>query len=141
MYDLINIKNNENTLIELQTLNEITNKKNLSLTTKEITELIDYKNITLTELGRIEVTNILSDLIIEFYDSPYIDQENYLNTLEELTKIFYVYQSTFNFKLTDEEVIKYLKENYDKYAGSFEILETTAFDNLKELIESKKLYE
>ena len=141
MYDLINIKNNENTLIKLQTLNAITSKKNLSLTTKEITELIDYKNLTLTEIGRIEVTNILSNLIIEFYDSPYIDQENYLNTLEELTKIFYVYQSTFNFKLTDEEVIKYLKENYDKYAGSFEILETTAFDNLKELIESKKLYE
>ena len=53
MYDLINIKNNENTLIKLQILNAITSKKNLSLTTKEITELIDYKNLTLTEIGRI----------------------------------------------------------------------------------------
>lgn len=68
------IKNEEKLI---QKTNLVTKEKGLILTHKEIEELIINKNETLDNLSRIEVTPVINKIIYEFYDSPYIDNDNY----------------------------------------------------------------
>lgn len=119
------IKNEENLI---QKTNVITKEKGLILTHKEIKELIINKNETLDNLNIIEVTPIIDKIIYEFYDSPYIDNDNYFETINSLVEIFYIYEDKFNDKLTIEEIIKYLRDTFDnKVYGVVELLMDTSY--------------
>ncbi len=136
--------NDDLALKQMFELNEITKKFGLTLTKKQIINLIDNRNTILKDLGRIEIgSGILDKIVYEFYDSPYIDKYNYLETLEELTYIFYQYQIEFEYKLTDEQILKYLKKCFNgECAGSLELLKELKLSNLKEYIENEKtIYE
>ena len=100
------VLNDNKCLKDILLLNEVTSKKGLVLEEKQIFELINYKNDVLKESGRIEISPILDKIIYEFYNSPYVDEENYLLTIEQLTETFYLYQKEFDNKLTDEEIIE-----------------------------------
>lgn len=51
--------------------------------------MIGNRDNALKQLGRIELgTGIIADIIHEFYDSSYIDKDNYLELLLELTEVF-----------------------------------------------------
>ncbi len=113
-------KINEN---ELQDINRFTAKENLYLTTKEISQLKEKRNDILKNIGCIEINGILEEIILEFCDSPFIEQSNYYETILKLVDIFYLYQTTYRFKFTDEQIIKYLRRTFDYYGGSEEILE------------------
>ena len=68
-----------------------------------------------------------------FYDSSFIDKDNYLESVEELTNIFYKYQQEFYGVLSDEEILIYLKEEFDNIVmGSFTLLESDSLEKLKE---------
>lgn len=131
--DNFSFTNRNLTLKKVSELNELTLKYGLKLTDKEINNLIDYKNNILKEIGRVEILdNTLENLIYEFCDSNYIDSENYYQTLYDLTNIFYTYQNEFCHKLTDEQIIKYLKVNFENNcASSIELLESVYFEDLK----------
>lgn len=119
------IKNEENLI---QKTNLITKEKGLILTHKEIEELIINKNETLDNLSRIEVTPIIDKIIYEFYDSPYIDNDNYFETINLLVEIFYIYEDKFGNKLSIEEIIKYLRDIFDnKVNGVVELLIDTSY--------------
>lgn len=134
--------NDNKCLKDILLLNEVTSKKGLVLEEKQIFELINYKNDVLKESGRIEISPILDKIIYEFYNSPYVDEENYLLTIEQLTETFYLYQKEFDNKLTDEEIIRYLKENFNNNcAGSITLLESDAMEELKSLLLSGEYYE
>ncbi len=99
MYDLTNynnfdniiLKNRKSSLKEILELNNITQNRGLILTEKQAIELIDNRDNALKQLGRIELgTGIIADIIYEFYDSSYIDKDNYLELLLELTEVFYI---------------------------------------------------
>lgn len=119
-------------------LNDITKEYNLILSKEQIISLINTKNNTLKEIGRIEFNNtIIKDIISNFYDSPYIDEDNYFNTIEELINIFYIYRNNFN--LSDDQIIKYMKLRFNNYSnGSLELLLGNDLEylenNLKEII-------
>ena len=136
------LTNNSLALKEILNFNSITIKKNLSLTTKDALQLIQTKNKTLKDLGRIEVgSGTINKLIYEFYDSSYI-MDDYVNNLDTLITIFYQYQNEFSNNLTDEQIIKYLRDNYDNYcAGSLELLENYAIENLRQIINNGDYYE
>lgn len=93
-------------------------------------------------MGRIEVgVGILDKIIYEFYDSSYIDQDNYLEILEELSNVFYLYQTEMSHCLTDEQIIKYLRRKFDdECKGSTELLESLSFENLKEELKNGEFY-
>ncbi len=131
--DNFSLTNRNLTLKKISELNELTLKYGLKLTDKEINNLIDHKNNILKEIGRVEILdNTLENLIYEFCDSNYIDSENYYQILYELTNIFYIYQNEFCHKLTDEQIIKYLKFNFENNcASSIELLESVYFEDLK----------
>ena len=131
--DMLNLKKSveEKDILEL---NEITKDKGLYLSEKDIEDLIDNKAIILKENGRVEVGGTTIRNIIEsFYDSSFIDKDNYLESLEELTSIFYKYQQEFYGVLSDEEILIYLKEEFDNIVmGSFTLLESDSLEKLKE---------
>lgn len=136
------IKSNNLTLFKILKLNEITIKNNLVLTKKESLYLIKRKNDILKDLGRIELFNcILDKIIYEFYDSPYIDKTNYLETLENLTNVFYNFQKEFDYILTDDEIIFYLKKCFNSECmGVASLLIDISFQKLKEKIENGEKY-
>ncbi len=136
--------NNDTLILEgIIELNKITGRKGLFLTKTEVLDLISNKNINLKEMGRVEFgLGILDKIIYIFYDSAYIDKDNYLEMLESLTNAFYLYQASFDNTLTDEEILKYMKKCFDsECAGSIELLESLSFDRLKQKLEDGNLYE
>ncbi len=122
--DQVNINN-------LVNMNEITKDKGLVLSQKEIMMLTENKNNTLKDIGRVEIgKSIIDDIIYIFYDSNYIDSSNYFDTINELINVFYMYQDKFSDNLVDEEIIEYLRNNFDEMGGSLELLSSVSFDEL-----------
>ena len=128
------INNQETTVNEIVELNKTTEKYGLILTKEQAIDLVNNRNIILKEIGRIEIGGgILEKLIYEFCDSSYIYKDEYLDILEELTNIFYEYRCEFDEKLSDEQIIKYMKNKFDNSCnGSLELLKYKELEYLKE---------
>lgn len=112
--------------------NELLELKGIKLTEKQKLELIENKNQNLKNLGRVEFgESTLKKLINKFIDSPYIDEDDIVFELSELTNIFYLYRSEIN-NLSDDEIIEYMKESFNEiYNGSLELFETLGLERLK----------
>ncbi|MBP5290994.1 MAG: hypothetical protein J6Y90_00035, partial [Lachnospiraceae bacterium] len=74
---------------EIRECNAYSSKFGLVLSETEITSLVTSRAEALRASGRIEFGGgILPKLIEAFCDSPYIEQENYADTLAELQEAF-----------------------------------------------------
>ena len=142
MLELINFDNDRKLEVSLYELNSVTLNKGLSLTRRDIRELIITKNEVLKYIGRIEVQPIIEEIVLEFYDSYYIDKDNYKEIISELIRIYYMYTSYFDNRLTSEEIIKYMyKEFNGRCEGEIILLETISFEELKDDINKGKYCE
>lgn len=122
--DQVNINN-------LINMNEITKDKGLVLSQKEIMMLIENKNNTLKDIGRVEIgKSIIDDIVYSFYNSEYIDGDDYFETINELVSIFYMYQDKFSDYLVDEEIVKYMSDCFNEVGCSLELLSSVSFDEL-----------
>lgn len=112
--------------------NEFTAKYGLTLTPKQAMNLVETRCRSLKDNGRIEFgPGIIDKIIKEFCDSPFINQDNYEETLEELIRIFYYYKNETLDKLSDDELIKYMKKAFDgPCQGSLELLSDSELDRL-----------
>lgn len=128
------INNQETAVNAILELNKTTEKYDLILTKEQAVDLVNNRNNILKEYGRIELGGgIFEKLIYEFCDSPYLYKEEYLEILEELANIFYEYREEFDEKLTDEQIIQYMKKKFDTTCnGSLELLAYKEFEYLKE---------
>ena len=127
MYFLENIKYEEKKILEL---NKLINK-NFTITKENAISLIENKNVFLKEIGRIDLTNdIVENIIMVFMDSSFIDKENYMEVFISLEEIFLTYENIFSKKLTSEEILNYLKEEFETNEGCIEILSTTSLERL-----------
>ena len=128
--DLIlgNITKKELELIEKS--NENINKFGLTITKKEAREIIDSKNETLKKYKRIEFSSGLTEKIIYmFSDSDYIDRNNYIDTIKDLIDIFYNFKTETEDKLTDDELLNFMKEQFDNICfGNLEYLKDTCME-------------
>ena len=118
--------------MEIKKCNEITMKYGVTLSDTQIENLINKRFESLKNTGRIEFGDgILKELIEAFCDSPYIIQENYEETLEELQDIFYFFKGEAMDQIADDELIEFMKEYFNgQCQGSIEYLSGT---NLEEL--------
>ena len=118
--------------MEIKKCNEITMKYGVTLSDTQIENLINKRFESLKNTGRIEFGDgILKELIEAFCDSPYIIQENYEETLEELQDIFYFFKGEAMDQIADDELIEFMKEYFNgECQGSIEYLSGT---NLEEL--------
>ena len=98
-------------VMEIKKCNEITMKYGVTLSDTQIENLINKRFESLKNTGRIEFGDgILKGLIEAFCDSPYIIQENYEETLEELQDIFYFFKGEAMDQIADDELIEFMKE-------------------------------
>lgn len=109
---------------EIVKCNDVTIKYGLTLTTEQAAELVETRNYALNENGRIEFGGGVIDKIIkEFCDSPYIWMHNYTETIHELLEMFYYYKNEALDLVSDDELIKYMRNAFDGVCqGSLELL-------------------
>ncbi|MGE5676724.1 MAG: DUF6323 family protein [Pseudomonadota bacterium] len=109
---------------EIEKCNEFTSQYGLVLTRADAAELVETRTYALKSNGRIEFGGgVLDRIIREFCDSPYISMHNYVETLHELTEIFYYYKNETLDLVADDDLVKFMKESFDgKCQGSLELL-------------------
>ena len=128
---IINIKKKQ-LIMNIKKCNELTIKFGVSLSDEAIERLINRRFEALKNTGRIEFgEGILKKLIEAFCDSPYIMQNNYEETLEELQDIFYFFKGEAMEQISDDELIEFMKIDFDgKCQGSIEYLSGTSLEEL-----------
>jgi hypothetical protein len=127
--DIIN-NNAKHQLENVIKCNQYTEKFGLRLSQQDAVNLLESRKNNLKEQERIEFgEGILSKLIFAFCDSPYIYQDNYVDSIEALQEIFYMYKNESMEELTDDELITYMKDNFDNECqGSLDYLSEACLD-------------
>lgn len=135
LFDLItNGRNNQ--LQKIVKYNDYTQKFGLSLSHQDVLQLLESRKNNLKKEERVEFgEGILNKLIYAFCDSPFIYQDNYVDILEGLQEIFYLYKNESLDELTDDELISYMKEKFDGLCqGDLDYLEGTCLDRFCRMI-------
>lgn len=135
MFELINLNSS---LLDTKTVNEILDCNNISslfglaLTEQQAKELVETKTTSLKSNGRIEFGGgIVSKIIQEFCDSPFINKQEYSKILNELTEIFYIYKNETLDQISDEDLIHFMKVAYNGVCkGSLDLLSGRELYNL-----------
>lgn len=104
--------------------NDLTSKFGLVLTEAQALALVETRSFALKRNGRIEFGGGVIDKIInEFCDSPYLSMHNYEETLHELLEIFYHCKNETLDLMSDDDLIKYMKNAFNGICqGSIELL-------------------
>lgn len=115
---------------DLIACNDYTKKFGIQLSETDAMELIEERRENLIRQERIEFgEGILTKLIFAFCDSPYIYQDNYVDTIQRLQEIFYLYKNESLDEWTDDELITFMKEQFDgKCQGDLDYLEDTSLE-------------
>lgn len=108
----------------------------LSLTEEEAEMLLQERERCLQEQHRVEFgESILPKLIQEFCDSDYIRGEDYAEILGRLQEIFYLFKNESMDLLTDDELLTFMREQYDETCfGDLDYLEGTCLPLFAEAI-------
>ncbi|BBF42256.1 hypothetical protein lbkm_0938 [Lachnospiraceae bacterium KM106-2] len=119
--------------------NQYTKKYGVALSQEEAKELAIARSESLQLQKRIEFgESILPKLIFIFCDSPFIYQDNYVDTLERLQDIFYLYKNESLDELSDDELLSYMKEQFDGICqGSLDYLEDTSLEEFVRTIRAR----
>jgi hypothetical protein len=127
-----------NQIQTILTCNQYTETFGLKFSEEDAFQLTVHRKNTLKEQERLELgESILSKLIFTFCDSPHIYQDNYLDTIEALLELFYLYKSESLDELTDDELLAYMKEHFDgECEGSLEYLEDNCLEDFCRKIRS-----
>lgn len=112
-------------VVEVVECNDKTLRYGLMLSPSDAKELVETRNEELSRYGRMEFGGgMLKKLIEEFCDSPYLSQQEYLNTLSELTETFYYFKNESLDLISDDELIAFMKYCFNNRCnGSIELLQ------------------
>ena len=122
----------KNQVARVLDVNERTAKFGLVITEEDAKQLVEERKNSLVEKQRIEFgEGILPKLIDTFCDSPYIYQDNYVDTIGRLQDIFYEYKNESMDALTDDELLEKMREAFNgECQGSTDYLEETILEEL-----------
>ena len=117
---------------ELRQTNAVTGQYGLSLSEKQIAEIVEKRFEALEATGRVEFGRGIIKMLIEaFCDSPFIDQENYEETILELLDSFYYFKNESEDRIPDDELIAIMRRHFDTTCrGSLEYLSGTTLEDL-----------
>lgn len=123
--------------------NEETCEYGLTLTAEQAYALVLSRNQSLKASGRIELGGgVIEKLIHSFSGSPYINSENYEETLHHLIDIFYSFKSDTWEAVSDDQLIGFMKDAFDgSCRGSLELLEAREMAQLSSHIHSGKSFD
>ncbi len=130
MGDFFNAIMAKSQMTELIATNEYTKRYGLELTCEDAELIIQEKNNTLRTQQRVEFgKSIIPKIIYEFCDSDYISQDNYVETLQNLQDIFFLYKNEMQDEISDDELLHFMREQFDNVCfGSVEYLSETCLD-------------
>lgn len=116
--------------------NQYTKQYGLTLSRQDGELLVQERKNSLQEQKRIEFgEGILPKLIFRFCDSPYLFQENYVETMIRLQEIFYLFKNESMDQLTDDELLEFMKEQFDAVCfGDLDYLEGTCLSIFSEAV-------
>ncbi len=128
--DLLGLLSGQNQLQKVMDMNQKTEKFGLVLSGEDAKLLVERRKETLREQQRVEFgEGILPKLIFTFCDSPYLYQENYVETISRLQEIFYLNKNELMDELSDDELLNFMKTAFDgECEGSLEYLEETVLE-------------
>jgi len=109
---------------EVLKTNDLAMKYGLVLTEKQAMALVEIRFFALRENGRIEFGGgVIDKMINKFCSSPYLNMENYEETLHGLLELFYYYKNETMDLMSDEDLLQYMEEAFDGICqGSVELL-------------------
>lgn len=121
----------QQTTAVIRACNDYTCRFGLQLSEQEIQLLIENRREVLRSTGRIEFGGAaIQKIIMEFADSAYLNQQDYVNELMELQECFYYFKKEAMEELTDDELIKIMKLYFEEVCqGDVELLQTTMLEN------------
>lgn len=124
---LLMLLSGKNQIEAIRKTNDYTQRFGLSLSEEDVQELMVSHIDCLKEEQRIEFGGGVTDkLIFAFCDSDYIYQENYVEVIQRLQQIFYLYKNESMDELTDDELIDLMRNAFDgECQGSLDYLEQT----------------
>ena len=113
---------------EILALNDVTQNYGISLSASDAAAIVENRDKSLANTGRIEFGKSISEKIIRvFCSSPYVSGATFADTVSELTEVFYYYKSETCEKLSDDELIQLMKDEFDgRCEGSVELLASKA---------------
>ncbi|MEL7648942.1 MAG: DUF6323 family protein [Sedimentibacter sp.] len=134
-FELINLSSDiveRKAVEEVLNCNSFTERFGLTLTHRQAVSLVETRTASLKANGRIEFGGgVIEKIIFEFCDSPYIHTNNYPDTLNELTEIFYYFKNETMDMVSDDELISFMKSSFDGVCqGSLESLAGRELYNL-----------
>lgn len=133
MFELsnLNVNSEKNKLIECNTF---LNEYGLSLSSEDISSIIERRSLALKNNKRIELDGGIIDKVIrEFFDSPYISNDNFVETINEIIELFYYYKNETNDLISDDDLLKLMRKHYDDFAkGDLDYLSRNFFRRNKE---------
>lgn len=103
---------------ELMLLGEKTSEYGITLSEKDCTDIAECRYESLKENERIEVgIGAVREIIEAFCDSGYVNQLNFRETVEGLLECFYMIKTETEDRVSDEEVLDFLKYLFEYEAG------------------------
>lgn len=129
-FEQLQLQNQKTELTKILSFNTHSSRYGLTLSEKEAHMLQVSRNESLRELRRIETgEGILPKIIYTFCDSPYLEQDTYLETLIKLQEIFFVFKNETLDQVTDDELLHVMRENFDRVCfGDLAYLEDTCLE-------------
>lgn len=123
-------------LTKILKMNEKAKAGGLILSEEEAEFLVARRQESLKEQGRAEFgEGILPMLIDCFCDSPYLNQSTYVETLMEMTDIFFLFKNESCDCLTDEELLNFMREQFDEVCfGSCSYLAETCLERFSRAV-------
>ena len=92
----------------LMETNQASEQFGLALTRRDAELILKERGKVLREMRRVEFgEGIIPQIIYEFCDSAYIDQDNYVETLLRLQEIFYLYKNEMLDEISDSELVHF----------------------------------
>ena len=117
---------------ELEKCNDFTVQYGLTLTQSDAVELVATRTLALKNNGRVEFGGgVIEKIVREFCNSPYLSMHNYAESLHDLTDMFYYYKNETLDLISDDNLIKFMKNSFDGLCqGSLELLSGRELANM-----------
>jgi hypothetical protein len=121
---------------EVLECNDGTKHYALVLNEQQAVELIETRSCSLKETGRFEFGGgIINKLINVFCSSPFIMQDNYAEIIHELIEIFYYFKNETLDRMSDDDLIKFMKKSFDgQCQSSLELVKGRELERLSRRI-------
>jgi len=124
IFNSLNVSLQEQYMMELLELNEKTVKYGLVLSLEDVQLMMAARSQVLYSYGRVELSiEVTKELIELFSTSSFIQQENYVDTLNELHEIFYYLKNETEDRINDMKLLDKMKEVFEEDCeGSLDLL-------------------